>query len=51
VVENSPQSVADFKAGKEKAVGFLVGQVMKETKGKANPGLVNKLIVECLNSK
>jgi aspartyl-tRNA(Asn)/glutamyl-tRNA(Gln) amidotransferase subunit B len=51
VVSNSPQSVADFKAGKEKAVGFLVGQVMKETKGKANPGLVNKLIVECLNSK
>ncbi|WNR45495.1 Asp-tRNA(Asn)/Glu-tRNA(Gln) amidotransferase subunit GatB [Paenibacillus roseipurpureus] len=51
VVANSPQSVADFKAGKEKAVGFLVGQVMKETKGKANPGLVNKLIVECLNSK
>ena len=51
VVENNPQSVADFKAGKEKAIGFLVGQVMKETKGKANPGLVNKLIVECLNSK
>ena len=34
----NPQSVADYKAGKEKAVGFLVGQVMKETKGKANPG-------------
>lgn len=51
VVDNNPQSVADYKAGKEKAVGFLVGQVMKETKGKANPGLVNKLIVECLNGK
>jgi len=50
VVEANPQSVADFKAGKEKAVGFLVGQIMKETKGKANPGLVNKLILECLNS-
>jgi len=49
VVANNPQSVADFKAGKDKAIGFLVGQVMKETKGKANPGLVNKLIVECLN--
>ncbi|MCS7461384.1 Asp-tRNA(Asn)/Glu-tRNA(Gln) amidotransferase subunit GatB [Paenibacillus doosanensis] len=49
VIANNPQSVADFKAGKDKAVGFLVGQVMKETKGKANPGLVNKLIVECLN--
>ncbi|QGQ94508.1 Asp-tRNA(Asn)/Glu-tRNA(Gln) amidotransferase subunit GatB [Paenibacillus psychroresistens] len=49
IVANNPQSVADFKAGKEKAIGFLVGQVMKETKGKANPGLVNKLILECLN--
>jgi aspartyl-tRNA(Asn)/glutamyl-tRNA(Gln) amidotransferase subunit B len=49
IVANNPQSVADFKAGKDKAVGFLVGQVMKETKGKANPGLVNKLILDCLN--
>lgn len=49
IIEGNPQSVADFKAGKEKAVGFLVGQVMKETKGKANPGLVNKLILERLN--
>ncbi|WP_409342471.1 Asp-tRNA(Asn)/Glu-tRNA(Gln) amidotransferase subunit GatB [Paenibacillus sp. MBLB4367] len=49
VVANNPQSVADFKAGKDKAVGFLVGQVMKEMKGKANPGLANKLILECLN--
>lgn len=48
VIANNPQSVADFKAGKEKAIGFLVGQVMKETKGKANPGLVNKLIMERL---
>ncbi|WP_281889640.1 Asp-tRNA(Asn)/Glu-tRNA(Gln) amidotransferase subunit GatB [Paenibacillus sp. YYML68] len=49
IVEANPQSVADFKAGKDKAVGFLVGQIMKETKGKANPGLVNKLILERLN--
>jgi aspartyl-tRNA(Asn)/glutamyl-tRNA(Gln) amidotransferase subunit B len=49
VIAANPQSVADFKAGKDKAVGFLVGQVMKETKGKANPGLVNKLILEGLN--
>ncbi|GIP41132.1 aspartyl/glutamyl-tRNA(Asn/Gln) amidotransferase subunit B [Paenibacillus sp. J31TS4] len=49
IVANNPQSVEDYRAGKEKAVGFLVGQVMKETKGKANPGLVNKLIVETLN--
>jgi aspartyl-tRNA(Asn)/glutamyl-tRNA(Gln) amidotransferase subunit B len=49
VIANNPQSVADYKAGKDKAVGFLVGQVMKETKGKANPGLVNKMIVEKLS--
>ncbi|HEX7056727.1 MAG TPA: Asp-tRNA(Asn)/Glu-tRNA(Gln) amidotransferase subunit GatB [Bacilli bacterium] len=48
VIANNPQSVADFQAGKEKAIGFLVGQVMKETKGKANPGLVNKLIREII---
>jgi aspartyl-tRNA(Asn)/glutamyl-tRNA(Gln) amidotransferase subunit B len=51
VVDANPQSVADFKAGKEKAIGFLVGQVMKESKGKANPGLANKLIMEVLATK
>ncbi|MDF2927394.1 MAG: glutamyl-tRNA amidotransferase [Paenibacillaceae bacterium] len=50
VVDANPQSVADFRAGKEKAVGFLVGQVMKQSKGKANPGLANKLILEVLNN-
>ncbi|MEB3102142.1 Asp-tRNA(Asn)/Glu-tRNA(Gln) amidotransferase subunit GatB [Ferviditalea candida] len=50
IVAENPQSVADYKAGKEKAMGFLVGQVMKETKGKANPGLVNKLIKEALDA-
>lgn len=49
VVTANPQSVDDYKAGKERAIGFLVGQVMKETKGKANPGVVNKLLVERLN--
>jgi aspartyl-tRNA(Asn)/glutamyl-tRNA(Gln) amidotransferase subunit B len=44
----NPKSVADFKAGKEAALGFLVGQVMKETKGRANPGLVNRLLRERL---
>ncbi len=48
VIEANPQSVADFKAGKERAIGFLVGQVMKASKGKANPGLVNKLLQEQL---
>ncbi|MNZ95450.1 Aspartyl/glutamyl-tRNA(Asn/Gln) amidotransferase subunit B [compost metagenome] len=48
IVEANPQSVEDYKAGKEKAIGFLVGQIMKETKGKANPALVNKLLLERL---
>ena len=46
IIEANPQSVADFKAGKDKAVGFLVGQAMKETKGKANPQMLNKLFLE-----
>jgi aspartyl-tRNA(Asn)/glutamyl-tRNA(Gln) amidotransferase subunit B len=50
VIAGNPQSVADFKAGKEKAIGFLVGQVMKETKGKANPALVNQLLREALQN-
>ena len=49
VVENNPQSVADFKGGKDKALGFLVGQAMKETKGKANPQMLNKMFLEELN--
>ncbi|EJW15070.1 Asp-tRNA(Asn)/Glu-tRNA(Gln) amidotransferase subunit GatB [Paenibacillus alvei] len=48
VIASNPQSVEDYRAGKQKAIGFLVGQVMKETKGKANPGLVNQLLVQCL---
>ncbi|WCF09461.1 Asp-tRNA(Asn)/Glu-tRNA(Gln) amidotransferase subunit GatB [Paenibacillus thiaminolyticus] len=51
IIASNPQSVEDYKAGKQKAIGFLVGQVMKETKGKANPGLVNQLLVQCLNSQ
>lgn len=44
VLAANPQSVEDYRAGKEKALGFLVGQIMKATKGQANPGLVNKLL-------
>lgn len=51
VIERNPQSVEDYRAGKEKAIGFLVGQLMKETKGKANPALVNKLLVERLQQQ
>lgn len=45
-ITKHPQSVEDYKAGKTQAIGFLVGQVMKATKGKANPGLVNQLLKE-----
>ncbi|GAA4725843.1 Asp-tRNA(Asn)/Glu-tRNA(Gln) amidotransferase subunit GatB [Brevibacillus fulvus] len=45
----NPQAVEDYKAGNDRAVGFFVGQVMKQTKGKANPAMVNKLIMEQLN--
>jgi aspartyl-tRNA(Asn)/glutamyl-tRNA(Gln) amidotransferase subunit B len=50
-LNNNPQSIEDFKAGKQKAVGFLVGQIMKATKGQANPQMVNKLLVEELNKR
>jgi len=46
VLESNPQSVADYKSGKEKAFGFLVGQAMKETRGKANPQIINKILKE-----
>lgn len=49
VVDANPQSIADYKAGKDRAIGFLVGQIMKETKGKANPQIVNKLLLEIIN--
>lgn len=48
VIAANPQSVADFKAGKEKAIGFLVGQIMRQTKGRANPELVNRILKEKL---
>ena len=48
VVQENPQSVADYRNGKEKAIGFLVGQAMKAMKGKANPGLVNQILKELL---
>ena len=46
ILEANPQSIADYKAGKDKALGFLVGQAMKETKGKANPQMLNKMVIE-----
>ncbi|MEE1250122.1 MAG: Asp-tRNA(Asn)/Glu-tRNA(Gln) amidotransferase subunit GatB [Lachnospiraceae bacterium] len=48
VIKENPQSVEDYRNGKEKAIGFLVGQTMKAMKGKANPGMVNKILKELL---
>jgi aspartyl-tRNA(Asn)/glutamyl-tRNA(Gln) amidotransferase subunit B len=44
VIAANPAQVADFRAGKDKLLGYFVGQVMKETGGKANPGQVNRII-------
>lgn len=49
VIEENPAAVEDYRAGKKQAAGFLVGQVMKKTRGKANPQLVNELIREILD--
>lgn len=49
VMKNNPKSVEDYKNGKEKAIGFLVGQAMKAMKGKANPGMVNEILKELLS--
>ena len=48
VIADNPKSVEDYRNGKEKAIGFLVGQTMKAMKGKANPGMVNKMLKEML---
>ena len=48
VIAANPQSVADYKSGKEKAIGFLVGQTMKAMKGKADPAAVNQMLRDML---
>jgi aspartyl-tRNA(Asn)/glutamyl-tRNA(Gln) amidotransferase subunit B len=44
VISANPKSVEDYKSGKTKAMGFLIGQIMRETKGKADPQAVNRLL-------
>lgn len=46
ILDNNQQSIEDYKNGKDRAIGFLVGQIMKATKGQANPPMVNKLLLE-----
>ena len=49
IISNNPQSVEDYKQGRDRAVKFLMGQVMKETKGSANPKLAMDILIEELN--
>src|SRR5699024_3275911 len=51
VLDENEQSIIDFKDGKKRALGFLVGQVMKATKGQANPPMVNKILVQEINKR
>lgn len=48
VIAANPQSVEDYRNGKKKAIGFLVGQTMKETKGKADPAMINQILAQLL---
>lgn len=50
-LDNNPQSIEDYKNGKDRAIGFLVGQIMKQTRGQANPGVVNKLLKEEIDKR
>ena len=51
VLDNNEQSIEDFKNGKDRAIGFLVGQIMKKTRGMANPKMVNKLLMASLKER
>ncbi|KRN97762.1 Asp-tRNA(Asn)/Glu-tRNA(Gln) amidotransferase subunit GatB [Companilactobacillus kimchiensis] len=51
ILDNNQQSIDDFKNGKDRAVGFLVGQIMKQTHGQANPKVVNKILMTELKSR
>ncbi len=51
VLDQNPKSIEDFKNGKNRAVGFLMGQVMKASKGQANPKKANGLLVQELNKR
>ena len=51
ILDKNPQSVADYKAGKQKAMGFVVGQTMRAMKGKADPAVVNQLVKGILEAE
>ena len=45
-LDNNPKSIEDYKNGRDRAIGFLVGQIMKASKGQANPQMINKMLLE-----
>ena len=49
IIEENSKTVEEYRSGKTKVLGFLVGQAMKETKGKANPQMLNKIFIDELN--
>ncbi|MBE4728513.1 Asp-tRNA(Asn)/Glu-tRNA(Gln) amidotransferase subunit GatB [Leuconostoc suionicum] len=51
VLDNNPQSIEDFKGGKDRATGYLIGQLMKMSKGQANPSVLNKLLLSELKKR
>jgi aspartyl-tRNA(Asn)/glutamyl-tRNA(Gln) amidotransferase subunit B len=51
VLDANPQSIEDFKNGKDRAVKFLMGQVMKLSKGQGNPAMANQLVLEELKKR
>lgn len=50
IINENPESVSDYKAGKDRALKYLMGQIMKETKGSANPKMVNEILIQKLNN-
>ena len=51
ILDTNPKSIEDFKLGKSKAAGFLMGQIMKATKGKANPKVANEMLAKALKNR
>ena len=51
ILDNNAQSIEDFANGKDRAVGFLVGQIMKKTGGQANPKVTNQILIRLLNER
>lgn len=51
VLDQNEQSIEDYKNGKDRAIGFLVGQIMKKSRGQANPKLVNSILIEEINKR